>query len=358
MKKNLCLLAAIVAVAGSYLGFRPKPTAAAVATISTFGKQPVLAVDRNNTVKVVFGQGEAIFYASSKDGGQSFSSPAKVASQPRLALGNTRGPQIVATKDYTVIAAADFSGKILAYRLKNGENKWSTPVNILHADTMAKEGFITLAAGKNNVVYAAWLDLRLNRQNNIFSAVSSDGGKTWSANKLVYQAPEGKICPCCRPSITADEKGNVYVMFRNELKGARDLYVAHSKDGGRSFAPARKMGMGTWMLKACPMDGGGIALDSKGQVGTTWRREGSIYYATPGGMEQKVGEGKACALAKTTKGNYIVWQQNNQIMAFLPGQMGPQTLGAGSFPRVAPLKDQGAITVWEANGQILARRLD
>jgi hypothetical protein len=275
-----------------------------------------------------------------------------------MALGMTRGPQIITTQDYTVIAAAGFTGKIMAYRLKNGETTWSQPVNILHADTTAKEGFIALASGKDNVVYAAWLDMRLDHKNNIFSAVSSDGGKTWSKSKLVYTAPEGRVCPCCRPSITADQKGNVYVMFRNELKGARDMYVAHSRDGGKHFSPAQKLGMGTWNLKACPMDGGGLALDPKGKVGTTWRRENTIYFASPGSMEQKIGEGRACSLAKTAKGNYIVWQQNSKILALSPGKLGPETIGDGTYPRTATLKNQSAISVWESAGQIVASRLE
>jgi hypothetical protein len=358
MKKYVFPLAALLLLAATYMGFKPKSAGAEVSVVSTFGKQPALTVDRNNTIKVVFGKEDEIYFAASRDAGKSFTAPALVAKQPKMALGNTRGPQIAATKDYTVIAAAGFTGKILAYRLKNGETKWSQPVNILQGDTTAKEGFITLASGKDNVVYAAWLDMRLDHKNNIFSAVSADGGKTWSKSKLVYTAPEGRVCPCCRPAITADASGNVYVMFRNELKGARDMYVAHSRDGGKSFSPAQKMGMGTWTLKACPMDGGGIGLDPKGNVSTTWRREGTIYMASPGGMEQKVGEGRASALAKTSKGNYIVWQQNNKIMALSPNQLGAAAIGSGTFPKVARLKDQTAVSIWESEGQIVARHLD
>jgi hypothetical protein len=340
------------------MGFKGKDTGADIAIVSPFGKQPVVTVDRNNAIKVVFGQGEEIFYTSSPDGGQTFSAPQRVGAQPKLALGMTRGPQITTTRDYTVIAAAAHTGKIMVYRLKNKESQWSKPVNILQADTTAKEGFVALASGKGNTVYAAWLDMRLDQKNNIFSAVSADGGKTWSENKLVYAGPEGRVCPCCRPSITADSKGNVYVMFRNELTGARDMYLAHSRDGGKSFSPAQKLGMGTWNLKACPMDGGGIALDPNGEVGTTWRRENAIYYARPGSMEQQLGEGRASALAASARGHYVVWQEKRNIVALSPNKPVPETIGSGTYPRVATLQDQSAISVWEADGQIVARHLD
>jgi len=245
----------------------------------------------------------------------------------------------------------------MVYRLKNNESKWSQPVNILNSDTTAKEGFIALASGKDNLVYAAWLDMRIADKNNIFSSYSLDGGKTWSKSKLVYKAPEGGICPCCRPSITADQKGNVYVMFRNELKGTRDMYVAHSKDGGKIFSPAQKLGLGTWTLKACPMDGGAMALDASGKVGTTWRRENTIYYTEPGSMEQRIAEGKASSLVKTLQGNYIVWQQGNNIMSLAPNKLRPEIIGTGIYPRITTLSNQKILGLWESDGKIVSKIL-
>ncbi|GAA4429293.1 hypothetical protein GCM10023188_14470 [Pontibacter saemangeumensis] len=356
MRRPFLALGSLIAVACSLFGFVVRDSDPTV-TVSTFGKQPALAVDKANNIKVVFGQADEIFYTASTNGGKSFSTPASVGRQPQLALGMTRGPQIVTTEDYTVIAAAAHTGKIMAYRKGNEETKWSEPVNILHADTTAKEGFVAVASGKGNTVYAAWLDLRLNRKNNVFFASSRDGGKTWSENTLVYASPQGGVCPCCRPSITADRKGNVYIMFRNELKGARDMYVAHSKDGGKSFGPAQKLGTGTWVLEACPMDGGAISVDASGQAGSIWRRENTVYYAEPGSAERKIGEGRAPSLAKTTKGEYLVWQQNGEIMALTPNKLAIETIGAGTYPRLAALSDQGVISVWESDGRIMAKRL-
>lgn len=324
--------------------------------ISSFGKQPTLAVDKANNLHVVFGLGNEIFYTSSKDQGLTFAKAQKVGEQEKLALGASRGPQIIATSDYIVVAAADHTGRILCYRLKNGESKWSEPSSILDGEPSAQEGFIALAAGKQNQVYAAWLDLRSGNQNNIFSAYSSDGGKTWSENKLVYKAPEGKVCPCCRPSISADRKGNVYVMFRNELKGARDLYLAHSKDGGRTFAAAQKLGTGSWLLKQCPMDGGAVSLDEKGNPGTTWRRENTVYYAEPGKEEILIGEGRASTLIKNSRGNYFAWQHGNNIMALTPEKLNAEVIGTGSYPRLAFL-DMSVICIWESEGQILSKNL-
>ena len=356
-KKLVVPCFALMVAAAFCFSFSGKGVPGEIIKVSSFGKQPTLTVDKANRLHVVFGQGTEIFYTTSADGGVTFSTAQRVGQQEKLALGVTRGPQIISTRDYVVIAAADHTGRIMAYRLKSGEKKWSEPVNILKGDTTAKEGFITLAAGKENEVFAAWLDLRIGRMNNIFSAYSKDGGKSWSESKLVYASPDGKVCPCCRPSISADKKGNVYVMFRNDLKGARDLYLAHSKDGGKTFGPAVKLGTGTWLMDQCPMDGGGVSIDRKGNVGTTWRRENTVYYAEPGKAEIKIGEGRAPALVKNSGGNYIAWQQGKDIMALTPNKLTAENIGSGIYPRLAALADDQVICIWESEGQILGKIL-
>ncbi len=357
IKKTAAILVLTLIAGALYFNFGFKDDRAGTIKVSPFGKQPTLAVDKAGNLHVVFGRGNEIFYIASADGGLTYSAPQKAGEQPKLALGTTRGPQIVSTEDYIVIAAADHSGQIMAYRLKKGEKQWSHPVNILHSDSTAKEGFVAIAAGKGNDVYAAWLDLRIGHHNNIFGAYSQDAGKTWSESRLVYASPDGRVCPCCRPSITADGKGNVYVMFRNDLSGSRDLYLARSKDGGKTYAPAEKLGTGTWVFDQCPMDGGGISMDPKGRIGTAWRRDKFVYYSEPGKSEIKIGEGRAPSLVKTSRGNYIAWQQGSEIAALTPDKLAAEIIGTGIYPRLASLADQSVICVWESDGQIVARKL-
>jgi len=357
LSKSFSLLFLCISGAVTFFSFVLKGKHSEIVSVSSFGKQPTLTVDNQNNLHVVFGAGNEIFYTTSKYGGLSFSKPQKVGQQAKLALGATRGPQIVSTKDYLVVAAADHTGKIMIYRSRHGQSKWSEPVNILKGDSTAKEGFIALAAGSANEVYAVWLDLRIGKRNNVFSAVSPDGGMTWSENKLVYASPDGRVCPCCRPSIAADGKGNVYVMFRNELAGARDLYLAHSKNRGKSFAPAQKLGTGTWVLDKCPMDGGSVSIDANGNVGTIWRRENTVYYSEPGAAERKIGEGRAPSLVKNVKGNYLAWQHSNQVMVMTPDKLRAESIGTGLYPRLTNISDEGVICIWESEGKILAKIL-
>ena len=70
-----------------------------------------------------------------------------------------------------------------------------------------------------------------------------------------------------------DASGRILVMWRNALAGSRDLYWASSTDGGKTFSAGKKLGIGTWLLSACPMDGGDLTVDRDGVAETIWRRE-------------------------------------------------------------------------------------
>ena len=105
------------------------------------------------------------------------------------------------------------------------------------------------------------------------------------------------------------------------------------------------------------MDGGGLAMGSKGEVGATWRRENSVYYAEPGMPEQKIADGRASTLAKSSNGNYIFWQQGNQILSKAPDKITADILGTGIYPRAVTLADDKIFCVWESEGKIVARLL-
>ena len=86
---------------------------------------------------------------------------------------------------------------------------------------------------------------------------------------MIYSSPDTTVCECCKPSVAM--KGNkVYVMFRNWLNGNRDLHIIQSNDGGINFGKAQKLGEGSWKLKGCPMDGGGVIINTDNSILTVF----------------------------------------------------------------------------------------
>src|SRR5262245_4794339 len=79
-------------------------------------RQPQLAVG-NGAVSMVFGSGESIWLAQSRDEGRSFAAPAKVADLPKLMLGRHRGPRVtVAGRAIIVSAIGSEAGDLVAWR--------------------------------------------------------------------------------------------------------------------------------------------------------------------------------------------------------------------------------------------------
>ncbi len=320
------------------------------------GIQPSIFVDGDGNIDVVFGRGNAIYYSFSENQGKTFTAPALVDSLKGLHLGASRGPQIASSRLATVITAVDKAGNLYAYTLDRKTGKWSRqrPVNDL--PEVAKEGFNALASDGKGKFFVTWLDLRGDSKNKIFGAISTDEGRTWSKNRLVYRSPDSTVCECCQPSATM-LGDKVYVMFRNWLDGARNMYVATSLDGGKTFQPPVKMGNGSWKLNACPMDGGGISASSQGLT-TVWRRERQLYLSKPGEVEQPIASGRNASVATRGGNTFVVWQDQGQVWFSPPNRQAPKSLGTGRFPKVTALNDTQAFCVWEDGESIKGMVLD
>jgi len=316
-------------------------------TILADGEQPQASVDNEGVVRLVFGKKDQILFSSSDDNGKTFTPPVLVALVPEMHLGMTRGPQLASSKDYSMVTAMDKKGNINSFRLDHKSGKWTKVKNVNDVDGSAPEGLTSLAADDNNNFYAVWLDLRLGQKNNICFA-TLNGNKQWSTNKFAYMSPESHVCECCKPSVQVN--GNkVAVMFRNWLKGSRDLYLTISKDKGKNFSPAQKLGNGTWPLKGCPMDGGGLSLNGN-TIETAWQREGIVYYVQPGQQEQKIGEGRRVGM----KGNIVTWETGSDLMVH---RLNEQTtlIGQGTALSVVELSDKTMLAVWEKNGEVIVK---
>jgi hypothetical protein len=145
-------------------------------------------------------------------------------------------------------------------------------------------------------------------------------------------------------------------MFRNCLDGKRDMYLARLRDGKVEAVP-HKAGNNSWNLKACPMDGGGMALDN-GKLITAWRREDTVFVAD-GEHETAVGHGKDVAIAAGRKGRYVAWSTEGGIEASVPGASAPVSLSkSGGFVTLGALPDGSVLAAWEDGGAIVTKRLN
>lgn len=186
---------------------------------------------------------------------------------------------------------------------------------------------------------------RIKTEGKIYFASSRDGGKTWSKSKMIYRSPDGSVCECCKPSIISDNDGNLIVMFRNNIDGSRDLHFTKSVDGGETFSIPEKLGSGTWKINGCPMDGGDLIVNNRGELKTIWKRKGNIFMSNSSSSEEKISAGKSPSISANDQKTYIVFSQGENIISTTLDNSTQTKIGTGSSPKVIALKN-GAIYFW------------
>jgi BNR repeat-like domain len=311
--------------------------------------QPQVAVAPGGRIHVASGKGEAIYYVGSSNKGQTFSKPVQVGELPKLALGLRRGPRIAATDKVIAISAISHGdGDLHVWTSGDNGATWTEHARINDVSKSAAEGLHAMAGDGKSFVATTWLDHR-NGTKEVWAATSHDGGSTWSSNVAVYKSPDGHVCECCHPGVALDAHGRIAVMFRNWLGGSRDMYLATSVDGGKTFGVAQKLGTGTWKLNGCPMDGGALAFDDTGKLFTTWRREKTIFATGAGDKEEKLADSALQPIAVAIKNRaYFLWESGGGLMLQKSGSAPTRFAEKAMFAAAAPLPDRGAIVVWQS----------
>ena len=292
-----------------------------------------------------------IFVAMSTDGGATFSPAVKVASLPKLMLGNRRGPRIAAHGDrLTVTAIGD---ELVAFTSTDGGKSWSEAVTINDVTDSAHEGLHDLGRSPAGELFVTWLDLR-NGITELWGATSKDGGRTWAADQLVYKSPDKSICECCHPSVLFDRDGNLAVMWRNSIEGSRDMWLTTRPAGSANFTAARKLGEGTWKINGCPHDGGTLVALGGGNFGAVWQRAGEIFVTGADGKETKLGAGKQPFAIRGDGSTLVVWNDGSGLVAVRdlarpqPTKIAPEA----RFPFAVSLPGgKGAVVAYERSAK-------
>jgi hypothetical protein len=339
-----------------------EPIELARGTAPQHPQQPQVAVDGRGIVHLVYGIGDTVVYRQSRDKGRTFGEPVELTYAHAMSLGMRRWPRIAVSGNAVCITAIGGKqgkgrdGDLLAMHSADGGKTWRGPVQVNDTPDAAREGLHAMAAGPNGELCCTWLDLHSSNME-LMAATSRDGGATWSKNVLVYRSPDGDICTCCHPSVTFDAAARIHVLWRNDLAGARDMYLISSADGGKTFGgtmsgQATKLGSGTWPLDRCPMDGGGIAAAGE-KIATVWRRDKEVFLAYPDGKETRLGSGEQPSVALTPKGPCVVWLQKRGETAWLltPGSSTPTELAPHAADPVLATGPDGTgplVLAWES----------
>ena len=242
-----------------------------------------LAAGEDGTFYAAFLRNGNIEVTSSPDKGGTWS-PAVIAidARGRAKGGMQRGPRIAVDGKKTVYVTApvcydeaEFSKQYPTQDLylavsTDGGKTFSKPVQINDAPKKAPESLHWLAASPAGEVFAAWLDLR-NRDKggqDLAWVKISDQGRKIGKNQVL----PGPLCECCAPGLAVDSKGNPILIYREGGKvPSRSIFIAQSTNGGASFARIARLNQGESRIDSCPMDAPAVAVSPDGRsVAAAW----------------------------------------------------------------------------------------
>jgi hypothetical protein len=306
------LLASATVFAVGCRELKPAQAAGSVEVLRTpnEGIQPQAVTDSRGTIHLLYFKGEASagdLYYQRRDAGQStWSAPVRVNNVPgsAVATGTIRGGQLALGKGGRVHVAwngsskaqprgplnpamakdSPYNGTPLLYTRLNDAGTAFEPQRNLMQFTYGLDGGASVAADPLGNVYVVWhgQDGSGNGEGarRLWIARSRDDGKSFSREAAAWAQPTG-ACACCSAKVFADRKGNVSILYRMaENRTERDMVLLTSTDTGRTFRGAR---IDPWQIDACPMSSSDLGESPSGEF-AAWETQGQVKYAkiTPG----------------------------------------------------------------------------
>lgn len=235
-------------------------------------------------------------------------------------------------------------------RLDRGQEVFSPLVNITKRPS---EGF-SLAADDRGNVTACWL------AGELYVNVSHDGGQTFG--EAIEIDPSFNPCDCCTTSCCYGADGTLAVLYREETKNERDMYVVRW-DQKHTKATRTRIGATRWQTDSCPMTYFTIVPTAKG-FDVAWPTKGKVYFAhldergntigpaeteTPGASGMRKG---MIALSNAKGETLVVWKKDDKLGWQLYDAKGSTAGDANSIASQGP----GAASVALPDGRFLLFR--
>ena len=302
-----------------------------------------------------------IYAAASADGGATFSPPMRVNSTagearvngeqaPRVALAARPGgvPRI----DVVWTATREKRDILLTARSTDGGRSFATASVVPGSDAGGRRGWASIDIDANGTALVTWLDHRRMAERDSQMAAMQHGdspgaGRSTTANKPSMTMPElsqlyvatldgsaarpvtDSVCFCCKTATAFGRAGEVYVAWRHVYSGnLRDMAVAWSGDGGRTFAPPVRVSEDKWAINGCPEDGPVLAVDRQARLHIVW--------------PTVVNEG-----GEPVKALFHAVSRDGRVFS---DRMRLPTKGQANHPRMAFAGDESLAVAWDESG--------
>ena len=286
-------------------------TGAAPATLGVNGRsnEQVMLASQGNIVVATWSatgpSGTDVFAAMSRDGGRTFGPPTRVnAVSGQVNGGGEQPPRVVlvpspAGPKVVVVWTAKTSAGTRLVRAESvdGGRTFGATATVPGSEAAGNRGWESTAVTPEGRVLALWLDHR-KLAGAAPAMVHQHGAQPGEAapmpapatpaagpveraeqsqlffgsvdGVLPARALTGGVCYCCKTAlVTAGQM--VYGAWRHVYPGnERDIAVAASTDGGRTFGAPVRVSHDRWHIDGCPENGPALAVDRSGALHVMW----------------------------------------------------------------------------------------
>jgi hypothetical protein len=283
-----------------------------------------------------------VYTAWSRDGGASFEAPLRVNDMPGDArVSGEQAPRVALGGATRVVWISSQAGvSVVRSATRSAGAPGFGPAATIHPEGLTgARGWFSLAAGQDGAAHVAWLDGRGDgaavdapakvaapaahhgghegRQDLFHVSISADGAR--AETRIATN-----VCFCCKTAVASGPDGALYVAWRHIYPpNLRDIAIARSADGGRTFAAPVRVSEDGWAIDGCPDDGPAIGVDAKGALHVVWPTRVSD-------------SGKGVFYTRSTDGG----------RSFAPRVRVDQTAGGAAHPQLAVAGDR-VVVAWD-----------
>jgi hypothetical protein len=162
-----------------------------------------------------------------------------------------------------------FASDLRLSRSLDGGTTWDGHLRV-NEDQPTSHSFEGAAVTPDGTVVVAWIETREGKAATVLARVVDRGHQVAERVRL----DTGETCVCCRIDVAAGPGDRVAVLWRKVFpENVRDMVLAASRDGGRTFGAPALVHADGWKIPACPHRGGSLATDARGRLYTVWYTE-------------------------------------------------------------------------------------
>mgnify|MGYP003575000084 CR=1 FL=1 len=258
------------------------------------GIQPQLILDENGRQHLLYFKGDAmggdVFYATRGRDEKEFSPPIKINEQANsvIVAGTMRGPQMALGRDgraHVVWMGGNGADKVkvgdemvtplLYARMNDGRDGFEPERNML-TRAAGLDGGQTVAADQKRNVYVIWhgappgVEGEENRA--LYVARSRNDGKTFAPEEKAILGGKLGACACCGLRAEVDEGGVLHVLFRSAEAGVNRNQLWLTSRDGKTFSRVIES---EWKIATCPASSSSLAFTGDAALGA-WETEHGI----------------------------------------------------------------------------------